>query len=91
MDIFTRELVLRKLAIAFPDPMVASEALVALDRYGVGASQPAVVGVHLAVIKLSEGRLWRLRELVRKAKDDFRDVLYLAQADQKQWQAWLLA
>jgi hypothetical protein len=80
MALISRQLVLKKLAIAFPDAAVAAEALKALDRYGPLRSEIAVDGVHLAIIKLSEGRLWRLRELVQEARHDFRDVLYPAQA-----------
>jgi len=70
----------KKLAAAFPDAAVATLALQALDRYGTRPHEKAADGVHLAIIKLSEGKLWRVRELVKKAKHDFRDVLYVAQA-----------
>ena len=80
MELFSRELVLKKLAIAFPDSAEAEQALNALDYYGQGPNEPCVNGVHLAIIKLSEGNLWRLRDLVGKARRDFRDVLYPAQA-----------
>jgi hypothetical protein len=33
----------------------------------------------LAIIKLSKGELWRLREWVQKAREDFRDVIFAAQ------------
>jgi hypothetical protein len=78
-----RQLVLRKLAIAFPIAAEREQALKSLDRYGTSENEPSKEGVQLAVIKLSEGQLWRLRELVRQARHDFRDVLYVAQAPEK--------
>lgn len=83
MILATRQLVLKKLAIAFPAPAAAEKALQSLDRYGNCSTQPCAELVHLAIIKLSEGSLWRLRELVRTAKHDFRDVLYPAEAPER--------
>lgn len=79
MLVISRQLVLKKLAMVFPDSIQAKEALDVLDRYGKSCSEPNADLVHLAIIKLSGGELWRLRELVQKARKDFRDVVYLAQ------------
>src|SRR5258708_28452049 len=78
--LLTREFVLKKLAKAFPDPAIAQQALTSLDSYGGSEGQPAKEAVQLAVLKSCDGMLWRLRELVKLAKGDFRDVLYPAQA-----------
>ena len=76
MIVFSRELVLKKLAIVFPDEAIAQQAIKALDRYSHSGSDPAIVHVvHIAIIKLSEGKLWQLREAVQTARHDFRDVL----------------
>jgi hypothetical protein len=72
----SRQLVLKKLATAFPDPKEAEQAIAALGRYETDHAEL----VHLAIIKLSEGKLWKLRELVQVARHDFRDVLFPAQA-----------
>ncbi len=79
MALVSRELVLAKLNGAFPDPDIAAQALAALDRL----EGPVRDGVQLAIIKLSDGELWKLRELVQKARKDFRDVLYPAQAPEE--------
>jgi hypothetical protein len=79
MALVTRKLVLAKLNSAFPDPGAAAEALAALDRF----EGPVRDGVQLAIIKLSDGQLWKLRELVQQARKDFRDVLYPAQAPEQ--------
>jgi hypothetical protein len=76
----SRELVLKKLASIFPEPAIAKQALRSLDKYGKKEFQIKPDLVHLAILKLSGGELWRLRELVRTAQDDFRDVLYPAQS-----------
>ena len=76
----SRQSVLKKLAMVFPDPTIVVQALNSLDTYGNSEFQPAREGVQLAILKLCEGQLWRLRELVREAKGDYRDVLYPAQS-----------
>jgi|GEM_PF-4082350 len=80
MELISRQLVLKKLALSFPDPNEAEQALSCLDRIGKLPQLPTWDLVHLAIIKLSEGKLWRLRELVKKARKDPRDVLYPAEA-----------
>lgn len=76
----SRALVLKKLRDCFPDPGVASDALHSLECYQ-GPSPDFTDLVHLAIIKLSQGKLWVLRDYVRIAKrDDPRDVIYPAQS-----------
>ena len=63
-----------RLRIVFPEPESAEEALAALDRY----DGPAPNNVKLAIVKLSAGELWRLRELVQTARRDHTNVTYPA-------------
>ena len=79
MRLASRRLVLKHPGEMFPDPPTAELALEALDRYGQGEYEPAADAVHLAILALSNGKLWRVRELVQVARHDFRDVLYPAQ------------
>jgi hypothetical protein len=84
MALISRQFVLAQLAATFPDPKIAEQALVSLNSYDQKTSGPGPEAVHLAIILLSEGELWRLRELVEKARHDFRDVLYPAQS-REEW------
>jgi hypothetical protein len=83
ISLISRQLVLKKLAVAFPNPSEAAEAQKSLDRYGQRQIEVAKDLVHLAIIKLSEGKLWRVRELVRLAKKDPRDVLFPSEAPEE--------
>jgi hypothetical protein len=74
----SRELVLKKLASVFPDRAEAEQARLSLDRYGDRPWHWNQNLVHLAILKASDGKLWRLRELVQMARHDFRDVVFLA-------------
>ncbi|HSS65236.1 MAG TPA: hypothetical protein VLS27_12450 [Gammaproteobacteria bacterium] len=61
-------------------PHDADDVMEALDRYG--DPSPAEAGrarVQLAVLKLANGSLERLREYVDLARRDYRDVLALAE------------
>jgi hypothetical protein len=80
MSTINRQIVLKHLAIAFPDPLTAAEATAALDLYGQqSVYEPFRDKIHLAIIALSFGSLPRLRELVAEARSDFRNVLFPAQ------------
>jgi len=74
----TRNKVLSKVRQLFPqhDP---DEILAILDRYGVDPYENSPELVHLAILKLSEGNLDRLREHVETARRDFLDVRYPAE------------
>jgi hypothetical protein len=60
-------------------PQVAAEAANVLAQYGTQAHEREEIRVHVAALKLSEGSLERLRELVTHAKRDYRDVLAWAE------------
>lgn len=79
----SRELVLKKLAEAFADPVVAENALRTLDRLAKLADGPAVDLVQLAILRLCGGELWRLRDLARAARDDFAEVVSLAREPER--------
>jgi hypothetical protein len=79
----SRELVLGKLAEVFADPVVAENALRTLDRLANLADAPAVELVQLAILRLCGGELWRLRDLVKAARDDFEDVVSLAREPER--------
>ena len=53
--------------------------MAALDEYGMEGSERGRTRVHLAILKLSEGKRERLPELVQMAKRDYRDVLAYAE------------
>lgn len=79
----SRALVLKKLCDTFPDAGAAKNALHSLKHYQ-GSSPAETYAVHLAILKLSGGELWRLREYVKIAKKgDPRDVIYPAQSPEQ--------
>jgi hypothetical protein len=72
---YSRDMVLRKLRQTFPAEQVDA-ALHSIDAYGSlphhGSERERV---QLAAIRLSEGKVERLRELMQVAAIDFRDLL----------------
>ena len=70
----SRELVRKKLRHVFPDAVAAAEALSALDSYA-GDSPNGQARIHLAILMQCSGDVARLRQLVKLAHTDFRDVL----------------
>lgn len=75
----TRDLVRTKAKQTFPqqDP---ADILEVLDRYGVDPDEAeGRERVHLAILKLSEGKIDKLYHYVGVAKSDFRDVLAWAE------------
>ena len=74
MTKLTRDLVIKKAREIFPgcDP---ADVLAILDMYGKAAHEPECERVQLAALKLSEGKLDRLRQMIVLAKEDFRDVI----------------
>lgn len=70
----------RKLAHLWPEDHDRDEAIRMLTRYGTESWEREVERVHLAILKLAEGRLETLPECVEAAKRDYRDVLYWAES-----------
>jgi hypothetical protein len=60
-------------------PEVRAEAANVLAHYGTEAHEREEIRVRVAALKLSEGSLDRLRELMASAKQDYRDVLAWAE------------
>lgn len=75
----TCSLVLSKLPECFSDPDAAREALALLDAYGTKPWHCEQDRVHLAILKLSENDLQKLKAFVASAQLDFRDVLAAAE------------
>jgi hypothetical protein len=76
-----------ELTAALVDALVArlfapgdrAEASGLLTEYGGEAHEREAIRVRVAALKLSEGSLQRLRDLVARAKRDYRDVLAWAE------------
>jgi hypothetical protein len=60
-------------------PEVRAEAADMLAQYGTRAHEREEIRVRVAALKLSEGSLDRLRDLMAQAKRDYRDVLAWAE------------
>lgn len=60
-------------------PEVRAEARNLLAEYGTQAHEREEIRVRVAALKLSDGSLDRLRELMARAKRDYRDVLAWAE------------
>ncbi len=75
----SRPLVLRKLQACFPDESRANDVLKLLDQYGIELHERERDRVQLAILKLSEGNLTKLRYYIQVAKTDYRDVLAWAE------------
>jgi len=55
------------------------EIMEVLDQYGAESTERGRARVQLAILKLSEGEIERLADLVAMAKRDYRDVLAYAE------------
>jgi hypothetical protein len=81
----SRNLVLKKLHHCFPDPSKAEEALAILDCYGTESWHRERDRVQLALLKISEGDIERLRLYTCDAQSDYRDTLVPAEFPEE-WQ-----
>ena len=75
---YTRELVIKKAKEVFPKED-ASKIMSLLDQYGVESYEQERERVQIAILKLSDGDIEKLRKNVRIAKEDYRDVLGYAE------------
>jgi hypothetical protein len=64
-----------------------SEVLAILDGYGLEDYHQEKARVQLAVLKLADGSLEKLRREIEEAKCDFRDVLSAAEYPAYPWDA----
>jgi hypothetical protein len=82
----TPELIRQLVERLFKPPERAA-ALALLEQYGADASEP--LRVHVALLKLCEGRLPQLEYYVGQAQEDYRDVLawaeYPEELEQPTW------
>ncbi|MCP3976005.1 MAG: hypothetical protein GY720_16110 [bacterium] len=69
----------RMLAVVFPAEGLREAARIQLFRYGRESYEREPVRVHLAIVKLSNGDLLKLDNMVDLACQDYRDVLALAE------------
>jgi hypothetical protein len=72
------EKMIEKARRLFPGPTL-DEALAILDDYGAEPYQREKERVQLAALKISNGDLERLREAMKIARTDYRDVLAAAE------------
>ena len=75
---YNRSLVLANVRQCFPDED-PENVMALLDLYGIESYEQERERVQIAIIKLSQGDLDNLRENVKAAKNDFRDVLAYAE------------
>lgn len=78
MTLPMEELVLKKARQMFPNENL-DDVLSILDEYGARDFERERGRVQLAILKLSEGSMDRLREYVGVAKRDYRDALAWAE------------
>src|SRR5947209_15217877 len=74
MPKLTRSLVLKKVEEGFPEPSF-TQVVDILDTYGAEPHESERERVQLAVLKLSDGNINKLQELILTAKRDLRDVI----------------
>jgi hypothetical protein len=82
----SRNLVLKKLRDCFPDPSKAEQALAILDTYGTQSWHREKDRVQLALLKICDGDIGKLRSFTQGAQSDYREVLIPAEYPQE-WQA----
>ncbi len=85
----SRNLVLKKVRDCFPDPAKAEEALAILDTYGTESWHCEVDRVRLALLKISQGDIGKLRGYTRGARSDYRDTLVPAEYPGEWAASWL--
>jgi len=73
-----RARVLHKVTRYWPD-LDHQEIMDVLDQYGAESTERGRARVQLAILKLSDGEVERLANLVGMAKRDYRDVLAYAE------------
>lgn len=71
----SRDLVLKKIHIGFPNPQSAAQILALLDAYGTQSWHRERERVQLAILKQANSDIERVRRLVDLANQDYRDVL----------------
>ena len=75
--------VLHKVESAWPDPQQRDQAYGILRRYKGDGSTPGQTRVQLAMLKLAQGSLDELLDLLEVADRDFRDVVAPAESPEE--------
>lgn len=57
-----------------------TDVLALLDQYGDQSSEPEKLRVQFDIVKISKGNLAELKNLVKQAKIDYRDILIWAES-----------
>jgi hypothetical protein len=77
---YTKNDITRAVSKVFPDELKDC-ILDLLNFYGVENYEYEKERVHLAIVKLSKGNADKLLQYIKLAKEDYRDVLSLAEYD----------
>lgn len=78
MQTYKKQDVLLAVQNIFPEKDVQIVMMI-LDKYGAGSDEHGCSRVQLAILKLSNNKIEKVKEYVDKANQDFRDVLYWAE------------
>jgi hypothetical protein len=82
MKEYNRRMVTKRVKQLFPNKNV-KEVMKILDLYGVEKYEQEKHRVQIAILDLCEGKIKKLKEYVKHAKTDYRDVLYWAEFEGK--------
>jgi len=82
-----KEILKKKLINIFPDKIERSQAGQIIERYGVESCEVEHDRIQLAILKLSGSSLDSLKKNTQLAKEDYRDILSLAEYP-KQSKSW---
>jgi hypothetical protein len=69
----------RKLELLFPDKASRDEITATLDLYGTEEHEPEITRVKLAILKLCDSDLEKIKEIIITAKHDWRNILSWAE------------
>jgi predicted enzyme involved in methoxymalonyl-ACP biosynthesis len=67
------------IAETFPQDRL-EDVIALLDEYGTESHEPEITRVQFDIVKLSKGNLAELKNLVKQAKIDYRDILMWAES-----------
>jgi hypothetical protein len=79
----------RKLEQLWKPPADRERARRTLEGYGQGENEPEVERARLAILKLCDGNLDRMADLVNEAKRDYRSVVARAERPAEEYWAWI--
>jgi hypothetical protein len=85
----TRKHVERIVRRDFPTEMF-SEVMTALDEYGKQSYEREIDRVRLDILKLANGKMDELKQAIKSAKSDYRDVISMAEYPSSRWDTFKL-